>query len=138
MATLLCVMRDYIRPDEQFQWFKGNYLLSSGKSERFSVVYVAGLMQAQNGLDTLVPARISALMISDPDVSDAGLYTCRVTMVHQHLTCGTHCGKLENKPDLLMCSIHHTHIRFIDCTRIHHTHIAKRINSKLACTYIFH
>ena len=78
-VSLLCIMRDYIRPDDQFQWFKEDKLLSSEKSTRYTVLYLDGLpAQAQNGQGIPVAARVSVLTISQPNVGDAGLYTCRI------------------------------------------------------------
>lgn len=78
MVTLLCNMRDFIRPDEQFQWFRDTTLISDELSDRYSVVYVDGSLGAQNGLDTLSPTRLSGLIISQPVPSDAGIYSCQV------------------------------------------------------------
>ena len=69
-ASLICLMRGYIRPDDQFLWFKGNTLLSSAESERYTVIYEDGFGQ--------VASRISILLISSPKVSDSGQYTCGV------------------------------------------------------------
>lgn len=85
-VTLLCYMRDYIRPDEEIQWFKENTQLSSALDERYSVVYVDGLLQAQNGMATLSPSRISALVISNLVASDAGNYTCTMNETSQFAT----------------------------------------------------
>lgn len=71
-------MRDYIRPDEQFQWFRGEVQLIPALSNKYSVMYGDGPLQAQNGMATRSPSRLTALFIADPDVSDAGMYTCAV------------------------------------------------------------
>lgn len=68
-------MRDYIRLDDQFQWFRDS---APALNDRYSVVYVDGSLQAQNGLATLSPSRFTVLVISNPEVSDAGTYTCAV------------------------------------------------------------
>ena len=68
-------MGDYIRPDDQFQWFRDS---APALNNRYSVVYVDGSLTAQNGLDTPSPSRLTGLVISSPEVSDAGTYTCAV------------------------------------------------------------
>lgn len=74
-VTLLCNMRDYIRPDDQFQWFRDS---APALNDRYSMLYVNGSLQAQNGLATLSPTRWTGLAISNPEVSDTGTYTCAV------------------------------------------------------------
>ncbi len=78
-------MRDYIRPDDQFQWFRTNTQLDP-TSNKYSVVYVDGSLQAQNGLATLSPARLTGLFIANPVSSDAGIYTCAVNGTVQFAT----------------------------------------------------
>jgi hypothetical protein len=70
-------MTNYIRPDDQFQWFRDNNKLVP--STKYSVVYAAGLSDmAQNGMATLSPARVTGLFIADPNIDDAGPYMCAV------------------------------------------------------------
>lgn len=75
-ALLICAMRDYVRPDDHFQWFRRNNKLPLG--DKYSVLYADGLLQAQNGMATRSPTRVTGLFITNPDVSDAGSYTCAV------------------------------------------------------------
>lgn len=77
-VILLCAMTDYIRPDEQFQWFRGSDMIDPTLTEKYSVEFGEGPLQAQNGLGTLSPGRFVALFITDPGVSDTGMYTCAV------------------------------------------------------------
>lgn len=84
-VTLLCGMRDYIRPDEQFQWFRGEVLVSA-LNDRYSVRYVDGFTTAQNGLSTFSPSRLTGLVISNPVVSDTDTYTCAVNGTSQFAT----------------------------------------------------
>lgn len=78
LVTLICLMEDYARPDEQFQWFRGDTLISGALSERYTVAYLDGFLTAQIGEAALSPARFTLLMISQPAVSDAGVYSCEV------------------------------------------------------------
>ena len=76
-ATLHCEMADFIRPDEDLQWFRGGQQITNGS--RHTVTYEDGRPGvAQNGGEFLVPARVSVLTISDPVVADSGMYTCQI------------------------------------------------------------
>lgn len=77
-TTLFCSMRDYIRPDEQFQWFRENEQLFPELSDKYSAAYVDGSPLSQKGLAVRSPARLTVLFVENPNVGDAGLYTCAV------------------------------------------------------------
>lgn len=85
-VTLICLMEDYIRPDEQFQWFREDTVISEALSNRYSIQYVNGFVTAQVGQGTLSFSRFTVLMISEPAVSDAGIYTCEVNGTLQSAT----------------------------------------------------
>ena len=75
-VLLLCIMRDYIRPDSQFKWFRDDDELVLG--DKYSVVYADGPLLAQNGMETRSPSRFAGLFIANPNTDDAGSYTCGV------------------------------------------------------------
>ena len=76
-ATLRCEMADFIRSDEDLQWFRGGQQITNGS--RHTVTYEDGRSGvAQNGGMFVVPARVSVLTISDPVVADSGVYTCQI------------------------------------------------------------
>lgn len=78
-VILFCTMRDYIRPDQSFRWFREGELISTELDEKYNLVYIDSSQPAQNGEDTLSPARLSLLSISNPQVEDTGFYTCGIT-----------------------------------------------------------
>lgn len=68
-------MEDYIHPDAEFKWRKGDQMIERNATHTIS--YVTGLRgQAQNGGTT--NSRFSALTISNLRVADEGVYTCFV------------------------------------------------------------
>ena len=76
-ATLRCEMSDYIREDEDLQWFRGGQQITN--SSRHAITYEDGTPEAaQNVGDFLGPARVSVLTISNPVVADSGMYTCQI------------------------------------------------------------
>ena len=76
-AVLRCEMTDYIRPDESLQWFRGEQPITNGG--RHTIVYEDGTpFRALNGGSNFVPGRVSVLNISDPVVTDSGVYTCQI------------------------------------------------------------
>ena len=76
-AVLRCEMTEFIRPDESLQWFRGGQQITSGG--RHSIMYENGTADlAQNGGTDVVPGRVSVLTVSDPVVTDSGVYTCQI------------------------------------------------------------
>ena len=76
-ATLRCEMADFIRPDEDLQWFRGEQQITNGS--RHAVTYEDGTPEAaQNGGAFVGPARVSVLTISNPVAADSEMYTCQV------------------------------------------------------------
>ena len=70
-------MVDFIRPDEDLQWFRGGQQIAN--NSRHTVTYEDGRPGvAQNGGMFAVPARVSVLTISDPVIADSGMYTCQI------------------------------------------------------------
>ena len=72
-----CEMSLYLRPDEDLQWFKGGQLIT-GHSERLSIQFSDGTGPGQFGGDTVGQSRVSILVISQPQTSDSGTYTCAI------------------------------------------------------------
>ena len=109
-AVLLCTMRDYIRSDEQFQWFRASAQPLPTSSDKYSVVYIDGLPEAQNGMATSSPARLTGLIIADPDISDADIYTCAVNGTEQFAT--VELIVIDDDPIgmLLLCRVYYYHI----------------------------
>ena len=76
-VSLSCEMSLYLRPEEDLQWFRGEQLIV-GDSGRLSLTYSAGTAQGQFGGDTVGLSRVSTLVISQPQTSDSGTYTCTI------------------------------------------------------------
>ncbi len=71
-------MSDYIRPDDQLQWFRDEEMITSGQARRQITVMNGNANQGQfRGLVTQ-SSRVSVLTISNPILSDTGTYNCRV------------------------------------------------------------
>ena len=76
-VSLSCEMSLYMRPDEDLQWFRDDQLIST--SGRHSISYTDGTpMVGQIGGDTVTSSRLSTLVISQPETSDSGTYTCAI------------------------------------------------------------
>ena len=75
-ATLRCEMSDYIREDEDLQWFRGGQQITNGS--RHTVRYQDGTPGAAQNGNFIIPARVSVLTISNPVVADSGMYTCQI------------------------------------------------------------
>ena len=75
-VSLSCEMSLYLRPDEDLQWFRDDQLIST--SGRHSVSYTDGSGMGQIGGDTIGSSRVSTLVISQPETSDSGTYTCAI------------------------------------------------------------
>ena len=74
-VELSCEMIDHVRPDGLFQWFgPDNQRITNGVSYTDGIEQVDGSVPPRP-VDT---TRISTLIISNPDTSDSGNYTCRV------------------------------------------------------------
>ena len=82
-VELQCEMTQYIRADEDLQWFNGSMMITSG-TNRHTVSYHNGTAgAAQNGGSVPIPGRVSVLTISNPQQSDAGTYSCRILGTEQ-------------------------------------------------------
>ena len=83
MVALECEMRAFIRPDSSLIWEgPGGQRIASGTGKH-QITFSDGLQDAAvNGsAGVFVPSRVSTLVISNPEPSDAGTYTCRVVGV---------------------------------------------------------
>ena len=76
-VELRCDMSDYIRPDDQLQWFRNGEMITSGQARR-QITFMNGTGQGQLGGFSTQSLRISMLTISNPVLSDTGTYNCRV------------------------------------------------------------
>ncbi len=70
-------MSNYIRPDDQLQWFKDGEMITSGQARR-QITFTNGTGQGQFGGISPQSSRVSVLTISNPILSDTGTYNCRV------------------------------------------------------------
>ena len=78
MVELSCEMTNFIREDEDFQWFVGEQQIT-GRTNNRTITYTNGTPDAaQKGDNFFIPGRVSILTISNPRQADAGTYTCRV------------------------------------------------------------
>ena len=66
----------YLRPDEHLQWFRGGQLIMSSK--RHTIIYSSGNGVGQFGGSEVGSSRVSTLVISEPQLSDSGNYTCAI------------------------------------------------------------
>ena len=73
-VSLSCEMSLYLRPDEDLQWFRDDQLIST--SGRHSISYTDGSGMGQIGGNAITSSRVSTLVISQPETSDSGTYTC--------------------------------------------------------------
>ena len=76
-VSLSCEMSLYLRPDEDLQWFRDGQSITSG-SGRHSITYTDGSGEGQFGGDAIGSSRISTLVISQPQTTDSGTYTCAI------------------------------------------------------------
>ena len=82
MVVLECEMRAFIRPDSSLIWEGPGGQRIAGGTGKYQITFSDGSpMTAANGGGVLVPSRVSTLVISNPEPSDAGTYTCRVVGV---------------------------------------------------------
>ena len=78
-VALECEMRAYIRPDSSLIWEEPDGWRITGGTGKYRITFSDGLpLTAANGSGYLVPSRVSTLVISNPEPSDTGTYTCRV------------------------------------------------------------
>lgn len=95
-VQLACEMRDYVRPDEDLLWFKGDYQLYDGIGSRYYITFEDGLPDtAQNGSNSTVASRRSILYIQYPIVEDSGEYVCIVRGTNQSAAISLTVTKLE-------------------------------------------
>ena len=76
-VSLSCEMSLYLRPDEDLQWFRDGQSITSG-SGRHSITYTDGSGEGQFGGNAIGSSRISTLVISQPQTTDSGTYTCAI------------------------------------------------------------
>ncbi|XP_064396395.1 class II receptor tyrosine kinase-like isoform X3 [Halichondria panicea] len=77
-VELRCDMSNYIRPDDQLQWFRDGEMITSGKDRRQITFMNGNANQGQFGDLSTQSSRVSMLTISNPILSDTGTYNCRV------------------------------------------------------------
>ena len=82
-VKLSCEMSQYIHPDQDLKWFKGEKLLTNGS--KYTITYHNGSGQGQNGSYKIGLSRMSMLVISDPQTTDAGIYTCNIHGTNQSI-----------------------------------------------------
>ena len=77
-VELRCDMSDYIRPDDQLQWFRNGEMITPGQARR-QITFMNGTARlGQFGDLSIQSSRVSVLTISNPVLSDTGVYNCRV------------------------------------------------------------
>ena len=77
-VSLSCEMSFYLRPDEDLQWFRGEERIT-GNTEKYTITYSDGSPAlGQFGGDTIGSSQVSTLVISGPQISDSGTYTCAI------------------------------------------------------------
>ncbi len=70
-------MSNYIRPDDQLQWFRDGEMITSEQARR-QITFMDGTESGQLGGLVTQSSRLSMLTISNPVSSDTGTYNCRV------------------------------------------------------------
>ena len=86
-VELRCEMLDYIRPDEDLQWYDLDQQPIVSGTNRHTITYRDGTPDtAQNGEPFLITSRVAVLTISDPQVSDSGTYICIVQGTREALS----------------------------------------------------
>ena len=75
---LHCDMSLYIHPDEDLQWLHNGQLLTSG-TDRHTISYRNSHGVGQFGGQETGASRESTLVISQPQISDSGHYTCAIS-----------------------------------------------------------
>ena len=74
--SLSCEMSLYLRPDDDLQWFRGE--LITGNTEKYTIIYSDGSSLMGQFEGVIGSSRISTLVISEPQMSDSGNYTCTI------------------------------------------------------------
>ena len=75
-VSLSCEMSLYLRPERDLQWFRGGQqIMNTG---RHMITYTDGNGMGQFGGNTIGSSRVSTLVISEPQLSDSGTYTCAI------------------------------------------------------------
>ena len=86
-TELSCEMSAYIRPDSSLVWEGPGGQRILNKTEKYQILFSNGTPNASvNGDTSLAPSRVSTLIISDLEPSDAGNYTCRILNTDQTST----------------------------------------------------
>ena len=75
-VSLSCEMSLYLRPERNLQWFRGGQQIMN--TDRHTITYTDGNGMGQFGDDTIGSSRVSTLVISEPQLSDSGTYTCAI------------------------------------------------------------
>ena len=84
---LHCEMRAYIRPDNFLMWEGPNSRSITGGTGKHQIMFSDGTPgAAANGGSVVVPSRVSTLIITNPEPSDAGTYTCTVMDTNEAVT----------------------------------------------------
>ena len=79
IIELHCEMRAYIRPDSSLIWEGPGDRRITGGTGKHQIMFSDGTPgAAANGGAEVVPSRVSMLIITNPEPSDAGTYTCTV------------------------------------------------------------
>ena len=82
--VLYCEMRAFIRQDSSLIWEGPSRQRIRGGMGKYLITFSNGLPNTSaNGGGVLVPSRVSTLTIINPELSDAGTYTCSVMGTNQ-------------------------------------------------------
>ena len=71
-----CEMSLYLHPDEDLQWLHDGENISD--TDRHTVSYISSSGVGQFGERDTGPSRVIHLLISEPQMSDSGRYTCAI------------------------------------------------------------
>ena len=75
-VSLSCEMSLHLHPDENLQWFRGEQQIMN--TEKHTITYTNGTGMGQFGENRVGSSRVSTLVISKPQLSDTGTYTCAI------------------------------------------------------------
>ena len=74
-----CDLAGYIREDSTILWFDpSNETIGMAGGSKYEVEYTKGVHVAQIGELETMSSKVSSIVISDPELSDSGVYTCRL------------------------------------------------------------